>query len=157
MAKRKGMRKAYLARFAADRVHTGPNRPNYNLLQNKIDNAEKQRHGEIMFFDENGKHIGDGFFGGPNPRKVVLERLQAQKLMQSTRLQRVEEFNHVALIKTKKQELRLYFSGGDHFLMEIDHLSNKVRRSTVFKSKKHLLNAYSMKCLTWVETSPLVR
>lgn len=152
------MRKAYLSRYAADQIHVrGKNKPSWHIFENRQENAEKLRHGEIMFFDENGKHVGDGFFGGPNPRKVVLERLEAQKLIQSTRLQRIEEFNRVTLIKTKKQELHLYFSGSDHFLMEMDHMRGRVRRSTVFKNKKKLLDAYSMNCLTWVESSPLAR
>lgn len=157
MARRKKMRKAYLQRFAANNVHTGPMRANYIWLQNKQEHAEKMRQGELMFFDKDGKHIGDGWISGPNPRKVVKERLKVQKLMQSTRLQRVEEFNHIALVKTKKQELRLYFSGGEHFLMEINHVVNKVKRSTIFKDKKKLLRAYDMGVVTWVESSPLVR
>ena len=157
MARRKKMRKAYLQRFAADNIHTGPKKANYVWLQNSQENAEQLRRGELMFFDANGKHVGDGWISGPNPRKVVQENLEVQRVLQSTRFQRVEEFNHIALIKTKKQELRLYFSGGDHFLMEINHVVNSVKRSIIFKDKKKLLRAYDMGVITWVESSPLVR
>lgn len=156
MAKRNGMRKAYLKRFAGDQVKPrGGQKADRTWLLNAQESAEKQKVGEFQQMDADGFPVAELWHGGVTPRSTVIKRLEEQQIAQGTRFQRIIQWNYVALIKTKKQELRMYFQGNEFLLVEMDLFLEKVRRSTVFNDKKKLLSAFKMKALTWVESSSL--
>jgi hypothetical protein len=156
MGKRKGPRKAYLKRFAADNIHIRPRRqPGKGLAWqhhvNKMEFAENTKRGELPQFSEDGYYVGEMWYAGKNPRLAVLDNIEAQqKEAEASFLERMLKWLNVALLKTKKQELRLYFDGCQYVLVEMDLFLNKFKRSIIYTNKDKAIRAYKMKAVVWV-------
>ena len=158
MGKRKGPRKAYLKRFAADNVRArGYNAPQWGIQELSTERAEKMKTGEFVQRNEEGSVVTQNgkpvelWYGGKNPRLAVLDKLEEYRLEQSTLHQRMTKYNHIALLKTKNQEVRLYFSGQESILVEIDWYFEKAKRSVVYRDRKKAIRAFKMKAVCWVD------
>lgn len=141
-ARGKGRQKrAYLKRFSAEYISTGQS------------TDFKSR----SIFDVNSRAKGIGkpiveTLQPNSPRMQVFERMvEQQKLIQGPFLQRMRTFHHIVVWSGKVTEQRIFFSGQEVYVVLINDLQKKAKRSVNYKTVEKARRAINMSLVEWKE------
>lgn len=142
-ARSKGRQKrAYLKRFSSEYISTGQS----------VDFTSRP----VFDVNSRAKTIGRPISEAPltknTPRMEVFERMVEQKkLVQGPFLQRMRTFNHITVWSGRATEQRIFFSGQEVYIVLINDLQKKAKRSVNYSTVAKARRAIEMGLIVWKE------
>ena len=150
--RKRRQKRSYLKRFSADVVHIkskGAERaPEEGVTKQGGEPANRY----YTFAPKARSKAAQQVFENPGLHNIDGNYL---KLWQGTRRQGLETFNHIVFEEGRHYCILYYFSGNEHFIIEIKNLANTIRRSIIYRSRSLLLQAVELGSVIWDETQKL--